>query len=102
MNKIPLPTDSLYTTLALLGVALVILSFGPAYQTHKLNIDIIRASGELEELEMKKKWTENDRAAYRDGVQLLEKYKQWQMKPVQALNPNTEEAKLYSERNSRL
>jgi hypothetical protein len=102
VDSIPLPTDNFHVTLTLLGVVLVVLSCEPSDRVHRLNVDIIRASGEREELETKKKWAENDRAAYENGVALLGKYKRWQWKPVQALNPNTEEAKLYSEMTGRV
>lgn len=95
--KIPLPTDNFYKMIFYLGLTLFSVSFVPTRHIHKLNIGIIRLTGEVEELEMRKKWLNSDYESYRKGVEYLEKYKLWEQKPIQALNPGTEEAKMFTE-----
>ncbi len=97
MLKIPLPTDNFYKTLFFLGLFLLVVSFAPTYHIHKLNIDIVRLTGEVGELQMRKTWLVIDSNAYEEGVEYLEKYKKWEPPPVQALNPGTEEAKKFTE-----
>jgi hypothetical protein len=97
MLKIPLPTDNFYKTLFFLGLSLFAVSLIPMRPIHKLNVDIIRLTGEVGELEMRKVWLANDSNGYEKGVNYLEKYKQWKPGMIQALNPGTEEAKMYTE-----
>jgi hypothetical protein len=97
MARIPLPTDNFYKAIACMGLLLLILSFEPKYHLHRLKLDIIRVSGEVGELEAKKKWLGIDSDSYQEGVALLEKFKKWELGPIQAINPGTEEARTYTE-----
>jgi hypothetical protein len=97
MFKTSLPTDNIYKMLFYFGILLFVVSFMPVYHIHKLNINIIRLNGEIEEYKMKKGWLDNDSNGYEEGVKFLEKYKQWEPKMIQALNPGTEEANTFTE-----
>jgi hypothetical protein len=97
MFRISFPTDNIYKMLSLLGLFVIVGSFTPEYHIHGLEIKKIHLTGEVKELEFREEWLSGDSSEYEKKVQYLEKYKQWEPNMIQALNPGTEEAKMYTE-----
>lgn len=97
MLKITLPSDNFYKMLFFLGIVFVASKFLSTYYILKLDINSIRLSGELEETKLKKKWVDLDYNSYREGIEYLEKFEKWEQPTIQALNPGSEDAKIYTE-----
>jgi hypothetical protein len=97
LPEISLPTDNLYKSLFCLGFMVIVFSLFPFYCKHKVEIDKIRLAGEIEDLENKNNWLEEDGQKYEEEMNSLGKLIKGEFKEVPRLDPNTEEYKKFCE-----
>jgi hypothetical protein len=97
LPEITLPTDNIYKTSFCLGLLIIVFSFIPFYYKHQVEIEKVRLSGEIEDLENRKMWIEEDGKRYQDEKAKLTELRKGKFEEMPRLDPNTEEYKKFLE-----
>ncbi len=92
-----LPTDNIYKTSFVLGLCIISLSIIPFYHKYQVEIEQVKLSGEIEELENKKMWLEEDGKKYSEEIAKLKELKKGRREELPRLDPNTEDHKKFYE-----